>query len=317
MRILLAEDDSATRALLVELLRDEGHEVVATENGQTALKIIRGGNPPGLILLDWQMPGIDGLQVVRQLEPMRVSVPMHLMVLTARDREEDVIEALDAGADDYLVKPVRPRELLARLRVGQRHLELQQDFVTAVETLQVQALQDELTGLLNRRAFLNRLESEIQRARRQKTGLALIMADIDHFKSVNDTYGHLAGDVVLTEAALRLGNAMRAFDVVGRYGGEEFAICIPLVFGTDARAVCERLRCAFRDTPFPIEGHELNLTLSLGCILVEEVPEVVDMKSLIDCADAALYAAKRGGRNCWVLRNYRHSDDTLASVEDD
>jgi len=311
MRILVATDNSDERSLLTKLLSDDEHEVVAVGNGAEALRIVQGPTPPGLILIDVQMSEMDALEVIRRLKPIRLNQPLHIIIATAQDQLGAVVEALDAGADDYLFKPVDPQELLVRVRVGQRHLELQQDFLTAVETLQGQALQDELTGLLNRRAFFSRMESEFQRARRMGSGVAVVMADLDHFKQVNDTYGHLTGDVVLAETALRLGRTMRAFDVVGRYGGEEFAACLSLSMDSDVRTVCERIRMAMASEPFVTDHGPLRVTISVGCVIAEEIDESSDTQAVLDKADEALYAAKRLGRNRCVVRNLRRSDDTV------
>ncbi len=316
MRILLAEDDPEVRSVIAQVLKDEGHDVVEACDGVQALQILEGDTPPGIVLLDWQLPRLDGIGVIQRSMHLRLAVPLHLMILTGLAGVADAVEALDAGADDYMVSPIQREELLARLRVGQRHLELQQDFLTALETLQQQAMQDELTGLLNRRAFTNRLESEIQRAIRHQSGLAIMMADLDHFKDVNDTHGHLVGDIVLAESALRLGSTMRAFDIIGRYGGEEFAMCVPLTSDADVRAVCERARKAISARPIAFEGGELAITISIGCVVVEKVEEGLDMGAALDRADAALYAAKRTGRNRCIIRNLRLNDDTVVSIDE-
>jgi diguanylate cyclase (GGDEF)-like protein len=218
------------------------------------------------------------------------------LLVTSREEKEDVISGLNAGADDYLTKPVHPEELHARLRVGVRILELEDKLVAAQEVLQHKATHDSLTGLLNRAAITDLLRRELARAPREKSCCGVLLADLDHFKAVNDSLGHAAGDEVLQEAAARLTAGVRGYDAVGRYGGEEFLLVLP---GCDAIALCDRaehILAAFRDHPFVAMGEPLRVTVSMGAASSAEWPEA-SPDSLVRCADGSLYKAKRSGRD--------------------
>jgi two-component system, cell cycle response regulator len=224
MRVLIAEDDAVSRRIVEITLRNWKYDVTAVSDGNQALEVLRSEGAPRLALLDWMMPGKDGPQVCRELRATPTPLYSYIILLTTRSGKEDIAAGLEAGADDYVIKPFEAIELRARLLAGTRIIELQDQLIEAQEKLRHQATHDGLTGVWNRAAILDRLEIEIQRSRRQKTPLTIIMADIDRFKNVNDSYGHQVGDVVLRNVAQSMSVAVRVYDAVGRYGGEEFLI---------------------------------------------------------------------------------------------
>ena len=238
MRILIADDDQLSRRVLEAALKRFGHQPLIVTNGTDATEELLRPDGPRLAILDWDMPGADGLAVCRAVR-QRAHPYVYVVLLTARDRREDMLVALEADVDDFLTKPLDVGELQARLRSGERLLALQENLLRAQEALRYQATHDHLTGLWNRVMVLEQLGVEITRA---KQTVAVMLADLDHFKQVNDTYGHPAGDAILCEAAVRLRHALRAYDSIGRYGGEEFLIVLPGCDTESAVVVAERAR---------------------------------------------------------------------------
>jgi diguanylate cyclase (GGDEF)-like protein len=222
---------------------------------------------------------------------------------------------MEAGADDYVTKPFETKELEVRLRAGRRILDLQADLVKAREALRDQATHDPLTGLWNRYALLDTLKREHSRAGRESTPLAVIMVDLDHFKQVNDTYGHLAGDAVLREAARRMRIHVRSYDHVGRYGGEEFLIVLPGTSEVNAAQLAERLRDAIAREPVTLAGDlRVAVTASFGVSATDLAAE--DQETMIRLADEALYRAKENGRNRveWTLKETTAFENLAAAV---
>jgi diguanylate cyclase (GGDEF)-like protein len=296
MRVLIADDDHVSRRLLGSLLVKWGYEVVTAKDGAEAWQALQNEDAPRLAILDWVMPGMDGLEVCRKARKRPGQPYAYLILLTARGQMGDVLEGLEAGADDYLTKPFDPQELKARLRVGKRILDLQEELISAREALRFEAAHDSLTGLWNRAAILDTLERELARADREEISVGLAMADLDHFKRVNDTYGHLVGDAVLREAARRMQALVRRYDAIGRYGGEEFLVIVPGCNIACAQSQAERLRTGIGQEPFEVPGGTLQLTLSVG-VTASAPLGGADADSLIRAADAALYRAKTAGRN--------------------
>ncbi|HLY59191.1 MAG TPA: diguanylate cyclase [Terriglobia bacterium] len=296
MRILIAEDEPVSRRLLEVMLQKWNFEVDIATNGAEAWKILQGEDAPRIAILDWMMPEMDGLQVCQKIRELRAEPYTYVILLTARGLKEDVVEGIEAGADDYLSKPFDSGELKARLRSGIRILELQESLIASRDALRFQATHDNLTGLWNRGATLDALRRELSRADRQGAPVAVIMADLDHFKQINDTFGHLVGDEVLREAASRLGSGVRLYDWVGRYGGEEFMVILPECEVADAVKQAERLRAAISSKPFESSGGLIPVTLSLG-VAGGLNTNIEDTTTWVRAADEALYRAKEKGRN--------------------
>ncbi len=307
MEILIAEDDPTSRQILIALLGKWGYKVRVACDGDQAWRELQGPETPRIAILDWMMPEMDGVEICRRLrleEPKRPHYT-YILLLTARGAREDLVQGMEAGADDYLVKPFDPQELRVRIRAGQRIVELQAQLQAAQEELKRQSMTDPLTGILNRRAVLERLEAEISRAGRENTALGLGILDIDHFKTVNDTWGHLAGDDVLREVAGRVRASLRTYDVFGRVGGEEFLIVLPGTPLGSVKGVAERLRKAISQPPMSTHKGLLRVTASVG-VTVWRGPEGLD--SFLERADRALYLAKEKGRNRVEVWAPQHSE---------
>lgn len=300
MEILIAEDNPVSRRLLEVTLGKWGYQVIACADGQTAWDILQQPGAPQLVILDWMMPRMDGLQVckhVRNQEQHLLQPYVYIILLTAKSQKTDMVMGLEAGADDYLTKPFDAQELRMRLRAGRRILDLLDELVRAREVMRAEACKDSLTQLGTRAAILEAFEQELCRSRRSAghdMPVGLVVADLDHFKLINDTYGHLAGDVVLREVARRMREAVRPYDSIGRYGGEEFLVVLPDCDTARACALAERLIEAVRREPIHLAEAAVSITLSAGVISSGVSQEV---QALIAAADIALYRAKRLGRN--------------------
>ncbi|HTP89375.1 MAG TPA: diguanylate cyclase [Bryobacteraceae bacterium] len=296
VRVLIADDSVVSRHLLEATLRKWGYEVVSASDGATAWETLQKEDAPALAILDWMMPGMTGLDVCRLVRQMNRERYTYVLLLTSRSQKEDLIEGMEAGADDYIIKPFDQHELKVRLRAGTRIIELQSELLAAREALREQATRDSLTRLWNRSSILDILQRELSRSLREKRPLGLLLVDLDHFKSVNDTHGHFAGDAVLCEAGRRMYSDLREYDSLGRYGGEEFLILLP---GCDERATrssAERIRGHLANHPMVLSDTTLKITASFGgtCVL----PGVsCTAEELIRRADEALYRAKDNGRN--------------------
>ena len=297
MRILIAEDDVTSRLLLKRVLENWGYEVTVTRDGTEAWQALQAEDAPRLAILDWMMPGMDGVDVCRRVRARATLQPPHIILLTALGDQQSVVTGLNAGADDFVRKPYDPDELRARLEVGRRLVGLNDELLEAQHALEILARTDALTKVLNRRAIVDELEREVDRAAREGSPLGLGMLDIDHFKVVNDTYGHAAGDAVLCEVVRRILGVMRPYDTFGRFGGEEFLVLVPGVGERELQEVLERIRNVIGCTVVVVEGHELLVTVSLGG--ATRGSESAD--GLIARADDALYAAKEQGRDRVVL----------------
>jgi two-component system cell cycle response regulator len=292
MKILIIDDDPISRRVLEANLLEWGYEVMVASDGGKAWEIIQQPESPSLIISDWMMPRMDGLALCREIRNMEKSEYTYFIILTAKGEKKDIIEGLEAGADDFLTKPFNQEELKYRTRIGERIINLERRILELANT-------DPLTGLLNRRAFMERMEQEMSRAQREKKPLSLIMADIDHFKNVNDTYGHQIGDLVLQRFVGQLTTSTRPYDFMGRYGGEEFVVCLPGADGLKAASVSERMRRQVEDmeTMLPDDSRSIRITASFGTASNSiESGENIDL--LIKRADDALYLAKNKGRNC-------------------
>jgi diguanylate cyclase (GGDEF)-like protein len=296
MKILVADDDSVIRCSIEGLLSKWGYDLVVATNGDEAWGILQREDSPRLALLDWMMPGMNGPTVCRSVRTLNAVPYTYLILLTGRGGKEDIVSGLEAGADDYLTKPFNAYELKARLRTGERILELQEELIAARDALKEQATHDPLTGLWNHGATIDILRNELSREERQGAPLTVTMADLDHFKRVNDTYGHLAGDEVLREVARRLRAAVRTYDSVGRYGGEEFLVVSPGCKSSAGINQAERLRQIVSGKPVSIQDTAIAVTVSLGVATVS-METRGSVEQLLGAADGALYRAKQGGRN--------------------
>jgi two-component system, cell cycle response regulator len=294
MKILIADDDVTSRLVLAGVLKKWGHEVAAKVDGTEAWEAMRRPDAPTLAILDWMMPGLDGVEVCRRIRGLQTDQPPYLIVLTSRGDKADIVAGLEAGADDYLAKPFDPGELRARVDVGQRMIELQAKLLEARDALAHEATHDPLTGALNRRAFGDALSRSISQERRHHDGLALGILDIDEFKKVNDVHGHQVGDAVLCGLVRLVTGSLRGHDVLSRHGGDEFVVLATHVGEADVRMLYERLRAAVADNPIPTGAGDLSITVSVGVSLWSE-GETEDQ--LLEAADAALYRAKGAGRN--------------------
>ena len=296
MRILVAEDNPVFQSMLKNMLSKWGYEVVLTDNGQDAWQILQQNPAPPLAILDWMMPGMDGVDVCRRLREAAQKRYIYVILLTAKTEQKDLVEGMDAGADDYVTKPFNAHELRVRLRAGRRILDLQEQLLLAQDALREQATHDGLTGLWNRTSILEILQKEAARSAREEQPLAVLMADLDNFKRINDTHGHMVGDSVLRETARRLRSHIRTYDAIGRYGGEEFLVVLPGCDRSGGLAQAERLRASIDHKCFPTPAGEIPVTCSLGLSWTDR-PEPSTTKSLLRAADEALYRAKRLGRN--------------------
>ncbi|HUO95275.1 MAG TPA: diguanylate cyclase [Steroidobacteraceae bacterium] len=296
--MLLAEDDPVARMLTARLLKKAGYEVTAVADGGEALEALKRDFYP-VVLTDWEMPGIDGLGVVAAVRNGDWPGYVFTILLTGRDSRESVVAGLEAGADDYLTKPVDESELLARMKTGWRIADLEHRLRAAREQAVKLSLTDALTGVNNRRHFSDALPGEVTRARRFNRPLSLVICDIDHFKRTNDTYGHAAGDAVLQAFAALLGSKIRVdVDWVARFGGEEFVVVLPETDHAGALRVAERLRSATAALEVRHEGNAIRLTSSFGVASVEGTwPDGPVAEMLLSQADLCLYASKQQGRD--------------------
>jgi diguanylate cyclase (GGDEF)-like protein len=286
--------------MVASLLERWGYSVRTAHDGVAALAVLEEKTGIQLAIVDWMMPRLDGIELCREIRRRFNEPYLYVVLLTSRDQRDDIVTGFDAGADDYLIKPVHHSELSARLRAAKRILDLQEKLLAAQETLRVQAMHDALTGIWNRGAIFDALNRELDRARRQQGTLAVIMVDLDHFKQVNDQHGHLVGDQVLREAAQRIKAAVRTYDGVGRYGGEEFLLVAPGFDAAQAMEFAERLRKRFAENPVVTSDSTLPVTMSLGVVAIRG-DQALPAEKILAAADDALYRAKSEGRNRAVL----------------
>ncbi len=296
MKILLAEDDDVSRHILSETLRRWGYEVSCASDGDEAWRLLQAEDAPRLALVDWVMPGLDGVDLCRRIRERQSEPYTYILLLTARGQKQDIIQGMGAGADDYITKPFDPQELQMRLSAGRRIINLQAELLEARESLRYLATHDSMTGLANRASILDQLRNEIDRSNREGSNVGILIADIDHFKQVNDTFGHAEGDRVLVEVASRMRAVLRSYDAVGRYGGEEFLIVLPGCDADGAGQQAERLRAAVARQPVLLPEASVHVTISIGAVAKESRSHGIP-SHLVRAADAALYRAKASGRN--------------------
>jgi diguanylate cyclase (GGDEF)-like protein len=286
--VLVADDDPDIRELVAMRLRAAGYDVVTARDGEEALSRAFEERPD-LLLLDISMPGLDGLEVCRRIQRDGPTAPP-VIFLTARAHPAGAVEGLEAGATDYVTKPFRPAELLARVNSALRAKAIRDAFAFAATT-------DDLTGILNRRGLDVRAEETVELARRYHRPLACLMIDVDHFKRVNDEHGHAAGDAVLRQIADRLRMTTRISDIVARYGGEEFVVVLPETAEDNAVVAAEKIRSEISSTPMELPGTAGRLGVNVSIGVAEWAEPMVDALGLFAAADRALYQAKRLGRD--------------------
>ena len=288
-------DDSPTNLSLVKVyLERMGLAPLLAQSGEQGIALVLD-QQPDLILLDIMMPYVDGYEVCRRLKSDTRTSAIPIIFISAKDKTADKIAGLKLGATDYITKPFDPGELEARIRIILRMIELQEKLVTQANT-------DELTGLANRRYFSEMLERELLQAKSAATALSLVMLDLDHFKAINDTYGHLGGDAILRQLARTLTENIHPLDIAARYGGEEFVIVLPNTSSEKALHAIERIRVLVEDCHWSISAENVPVTISAG-VTTMEIQEQLGPEELVKRADTALYYAKQHGRNqviCWT-----------------
>ncbi len=301
MKILVADDDGVSRSMMKKMLVHSGYEVVTARDGAEAVDSLLREDGPRLALLDWMMPELDGPEVCRAIRASSRKAYVYMTLLTSKDSKEDLVAGLEAGADDYLTKPCHLEELRARLRTGQRILQLEDILISAREEMRFRATHDALTLLLDRGAILHELSSALEEAHLLGNELSVILCDVDHFKKINDTYGHPVGDEVLREVAQRLKQAVRQGDAVGRYGGEEFLLilrgCGASMIRTRAEAICQSLRAK----PTSTSAGAVHVSLSAGALEIARMEDAPSLERILQRVDDALYQAKKEGRDRAVI----------------
>ncbi len=290
MKILVAEDDLTSRTILNAILMKWGHEVVPAVDGEQALRLLQQQEAPRLALLDWSMPGLSGVEVCSRLRKIQTSDSTYIIILTAKGEKKNIVEGLNAGANDYIVKPYDNDELQARINVGIRMVEIQTELENAKRALIHEAMHDSLTGVYNRKAILEIMQNELSRTKRNGGKLHIGMCDLDHFKMVNDRYGHQTGDEIL-QGFVRIINAnLRDYDYIGRYGGEEFLIILPSSGVIKTKMTCfSRLHKVISDSKIGTRSGNIPITVSIG---VTEADGEKDIDEILTEADIALYKAK-------------------------
>lgn len=295
MKILIAEDDSISCQALENNLKEWGYDVISARNGNQAWEIART-NDIRLAILDWNMPGIDGIELSRKIRneyQLEDSKYIYIILLTGRGGQDDIIQGLSTGADDYMTKPYSFVELKYRVQNGERIIKNEDKRIML-------ASQDNLTKLWNRNKIFNFLETELKRAEQEKIPTGVVMIDIDHFKKINDCYGHLIGDEVLVEVAQRLKKTIRPYDRIGRYGGDEIFVVLPKCGNQDAKTIAKRLYESVTKTKITTEAGSLEIDISIGCSSSEDFPQATKMQ-LIQASDNALLDAKKNGRDRIIL----------------
>jgi len=297
MKILIVEDESIFRRMVKKYLLEAGYEIVEAEDGQSAWELFQR-EPFQLVITDWIMPGLNGPELIQKIRTNTQKNYTYIILLTAMDNKDNVVLGLESGADEYLTKPFNSRELVARVASGMRILKLEEQLMLAHQQMEVLAMRDGLTGLLNRRAIEGYAEAEFNLTIRKERVLSVILVDIDHFKNINDRFGHKFGDHTLQQVAKILKEDLRNYDRVGRWGGEEFILILPDAQLKNAAAVAERVRIRIAETKISLEnGEAFSVRISLGAACTCTTSQFSSLTKLIDAADQALYQAKQTGRN--------------------
>jgi diguanylate cyclase (GGDEF)-like protein len=309
MRALVADDDPVTRAILSKALEQWGMDVTVAQDGTAAWEALTSGPPPQIAILDWVMPGLEGVELCQRIRREPALTGIYVILLTGRGRRTDLVDGLDAGADDYMVKPIDGEELRARVQVGIRVANLQgrlesrlTELESARDHLAKLVSTDSLTGLNSRRWWFELAATEFSRSRRYDRVFSLMIVDLDFFKRVNDTYGHDVGDKVLRTFAEILRFECRQSDIVGRLGGEEFTLLATETPLAATETIATRIREGCRRLRVSTALGDVTCSCSIG--ISELRPEDADIDSVLRRADAALYDAKRSGRDRWKTHDH-------------
>ena len=296
MKVLIADDDPISRHMLEKLLERGGYEVIVAKDGDEAARILASSDSPKLAVLDWIMPGLDGIQLCHRIRHGKSEPYTYILMCTVKRQQRDIVAGLEAGADDYVTKPYDPDELRLRLRTGKRILYLQDQLIGAREAMREQATRDSLTGFWNRASILDILSQELSRSQRQGARFSVVLVDLDLFKQINDVHGHQVGDRVLRQVSQAMRASKRNYDSIGRYGGEEFLVVLPDCDEPNAVMQAERLRATVEQMSIETPSGPIHTTASFGVAAFNKqtCPDSID---LIQAADEALYRAKRNGRN--------------------
>jgi diguanylate cyclase (GGDEF)-like protein len=298
MQIVIADDEATTRRLLRAMLVADGHDVLETTDGEAAWVLLQQSRAQ-LLITDWLMPHLDGHSLIERIRATDQSYYIYTILLTSRDNPQDTVAGLNSGADDYLTKPFNPAELRARIKIGLRILALEAELRESRDRFAYQANHDPLTGTLNRLAINTHVQAELARALRAGYPLSIALLDVDHFKQVNDQYGHLIGDQALCHVVQTLAQVLRPYDWLGRWGGEEFLVVLANTRSDEARFVAERMCYQVAESPLVLnDTKQLKLTVSIGIASVaSSEAHGCTVEWLLQRADAALYTAKHAGRN--------------------
>jgi len=297
IRLLLVEDEPTQRLALHRRLTQAGYRVETAQNGQEALERILA-NDIQILITDWEMPGMDGVTLCHRARTASLDGYLYILLLTSHSSTADIVAGLDAGADDYLRKPADEAELLARLKAGRRIIDLERSLREAQTQLQRMATTDPLLEVFNRRHLLSELPKQVESARRYERPLTVIMADLDHFKRINDVYGHAEGDAILVRFTEMARSCLRSRDWIARTGGEEFVIVLPETTQEQAMVVAERIRLACESIAIELPAATITVTASFGVAPLPDIPDVShSVAQLLGLADAALYESKHAGRN--------------------
>jgi len=297
VKVLVADDDLLLRRMLEHELRLAGYDVVTVGDGLEAWDVLQREHIR-MLVVDWLMPGLDGSDLIRRIRAAGWPGYTYIILLTAKNGRDEIVEGLNLGADDFVAKPFQREELVARMGVGARILDLEERLSASVAREEALAVLDILTGLPNRRGLYERAQAELSRAKREKGSVSVIMMDLDHFKEINDRFGHAVGDEALRRVAKVLQENRRDYDFTGRWGGEEFLVILPGASLAQAGLVAERLRSAVQSIELTVGGQEtVNLRASFGAATATPATSSVGLDALLERADDAMYQAKREGRN--------------------
>ncbi|TAL33447.1 MAG: diguanylate cyclase [Spirochaetes bacterium] len=309
MKVLIVEEDQFLQNALRKLFTKQGFEVLIRAQGDDALRTI-AEERIRIVVTDWVLPGpgMDGLALCRRVRKLRLPRYVYMIVITSKTRKKDIVEALDAGADDYITKPFEEEELAARVRAGIRIIELENKLINNQKKLMKLAKEDPLTRILNRRALFDEILREISRSSRENSPFATVLVDADDFKAINEAHGQLAGDLALVEFAKRIKDSCREYDLIGRYGGEEFLIFLPKTDREGSRVVAERIREAINAEKMIFGDASISLTASVGLCPYSfsgegrgKIANEQLMDELIKKTDYALYLAKQQGKNRVIM----------------